>query len=310
MKPGDRITLLRRLADSLAQQEDWDDVDLVLRQFGFTISDRWDGTKRSYALHHLESGTDTALVELDEYLHGGDARAHLDPGDLPWEPGTFRLFVSHTTAKADVAGEMRRVLASWRVDAFVAHSTIEPTRQWMNVIEAALSSCDAMTALMTPDFVQSKWCDQEVGYCVARNALIVPVKLPSDPHGFISRYQAASVRQPTSAASIADAVFRVLAAHPRSTGPMAAPVIYRYARSRSFDAARANFELLQRVPADSWTRELVEVVERAPAENSQIREAVVLDPTRPMPEAASELLAPIRERLDMNTPANDDDIPF
>lgn len=91
---------------------------------------------------------------------------------------------------------------------------------------------------------------------------------------------------------------------------MAAPVIYRYARSRSFDAARANFELLQRVPADSWTRELVEVVERAPAENSQIREAVVLDPTRPMPEAASELLAPIRERLDMNTPGNDDDIPF
>ncbi len=183
MRPGDRITLLRRLADTLTEQEDWEDIDLVLRQFGFTTSERWDGSQRAYALQHLESGTDTALVDLDEYLHGGDARAHLDPGDLPWEPGTFRLFVSHTMAKADIAGEMRRVLASWRIDAFVAHDTIEPTREWMNVIEAALSSCDAMTALVTPDFVESKWCDQEVGYCVARNALIVPVKLPSDPHG-------------------------------------------------------------------------------------------------------------------------------
>jgi hypothetical protein len=310
VRPGDRITLLRRLADTLGQQEDWDDVDLVLRQFGFATSERWEGSQRSYVLNHLEAGTDTALVDLDEYLHGGDARAHLDPGDLPWEPGTFRLFVSHTMAKADVAGEIRRLLAVWHVDAFVAHSTIEPTREWMNVIEAALSSCDAMAALMTPDFVESKWCDQEVGYCVARNALIVPVKLPSDPHGFISRYQAASVRQPISPSSITDAVFRVLGAHPRTACRMAAPVIYRYARSRSFDGARANFELLQTVPTDGWTRELVEVAERAATENSQIREAVVLDLARPMPEAADELLAPIRERLGMNAPPNDDDIPF
>ncbi len=91
---------------------------------------------------------------------------------------------------------------------------------------------------------------------------------------------------------------------------MAAPVIYRYARSRSFDAARSNFELLGMVPADRWTRELVEVAERAPTENSQIRDAVILDPTRPMPEAADELLAPIRDRLGMNTLASDDDLPF
>jgi len=301
---------LRRLADTLGREEQWDDLDLLLRQFGFATSDRWERDKRSYALHHLQDGADTALVEMDEYLHGGEARANLNPGDLPWEPGTFRLFVSHTAANARVAGEMRRILASWRVDAFVAHSTIEPTREWMNVIEAALGSCDAMTALLTPDFVESKWCDQEVGYCVARSVLIVPVKLPSDPHGFIGRYQAASVGQPVSPLGITDAVFRVLASHPRTAGPMAAPVVHRYVRSRSFDAARTNFELLRKVPADAWTRELVEVSERAATENSQIREAVVLEPTRPMPESADEVLAPIRERLGMNATADADDIPF
>lgn len=79
---------------------------------------------------------------------------------------------------------------------------------------------------------------------------------------------------------------------------MAAPVVHRYARSRSFDAARANFELLRSVPADAWTRELVEVAERA-EENGQVREAFVLGPMKPMPEAAAELLAPIKDRLTM-----------
>lgn len=140
MRPRDRVTLLRRLADTLEQYGDWEELDLVLRQFGFATPYSWEGTKRSCALRQLEGGTDTALVDLDEYLNGGEARANLDPGDLPWEPGTFRLFLSHTNDKARVAGEMRRVLASWRVDAFVAHATIEPTREWMNVIEAALAS--------------------------------------------------------------------------------------------------------------------------------------------------------------------------
>jgi hypothetical protein len=270
---------------------------------------------RTWVLPRLEDVTDEQLVELDEYLLAGPSRQLLDPADLPWESGTFHLFVSHTHTHAALAGKMRTYFKPWRIDAFVAHEDIDPTRQWEQVIEAALGSCHALAALITPDFVPSKWCDQEVGYCLARKVPIVPVKLDADdPHGFIAKFQAVTPRRADDAAWAADAIFRALARHPALRALMAGPVVYRFAASRSFDGARANFALLQEVSASAWTRELVETAERAAVDNSQIANANVVEPSpRPMPEALDELLAPVREALDMNAselPTSDDDIPF
>lgn len=314
MRPGNRIALLRRLADRLAEDDyPWEDMDLVLRQFGFSTGDDWDGTKRSYALASLERGNDDSLVELDEYLFGGSSRENLETSDLPWETGTFRLFISHTSDNAVLAGQLRAIFARWRVDAFVAHSTIEPTREWQREIETALDSCQALTAIVTPDFVSSKWCDQEVGFCVARRIPIVPVRLGADPHGFIGKYQAARPATPGTSPYVADAIFRALVRHAAIRDAMAAPVVHRYAASTSFDGARGNFELLREVPEASWTRELVEVAERASTENNQIQHAVVLTPeSMAMPKAVEDLLVPVRERLGMNKAPvpSDDDIPF
>lgn len=314
MRAGERVELLRKLARRLSEDDyPWEEMELVLRQFGFRTSYEWEGSQRSYALEHLEGGTDESLVELDEYLFGGPSRDMLDSSDLPWEAGAFRLFLSHTSTHAPIAGELRRIFSRWRVDAFVAHTTIEPTREWEQEIEAALRSCHALTALVTDDFVMSKWCDQEVGYCLARKVPIVPVKLDADPHGFIGKYQAATVAPPGTAPWIADAIFRALARHSGIRAMMAAPVVHRYAASGSYDGARANFRLLQEVPDDAWTRELVEVAAQAAQNNNQIEKAVVFESeNRPMPEATTELLAPLQERLGMNAaPVQiDDDIPF
>ncbi len=312
MRPGDRIELLRRLASRLAEDDyAWDELDLVLRQFGFATADRWDGSRRSYALEMLERGSDESLVELDEYLFGGSSRDTLETSDLPWEPGTFRLFVSHTSPNASLAGELRKIFARWRMDAFVAHDTIEPTREWQREIESALSTCQALTALMTEDFVTSKWCDQEVGICIARKVPIIPVRLGADPHGFIGKYQAASPVSPGTTPWIADAIFRALFRHAAVRAAMAMPVVYRYATSTGEDGARINLELLREVAPESWTRELVEVAERAATENRFIAGALVGDET--VAERASEFLKPIRGRLRLDEPAMaamDDDIPF
>lgn len=290
----------------------------MLRQFGLPASGYWDfdGTLRAYVLYSLEQGSDETLVELDEYLLGGSSRETLEPSDLPWVSGTYRLFISHTHWHAALAGDVRTIFSRWNIDAFVAHTAIEPTREWMRVIEAALGSCDALAVFLTDDFVSSNWCDQEVGYCLARRIPVVPVKLDADPHGFISKFQAATPRG-DSAAWVADAIFRALVGHGAAVYAMATPIAYRYASSGSFDGARGNFQLLQDMPGEAWTRELVEIVERAPEGNNQIEQAVVGQGPfagRPMPNAAAELLGPIRERLGMNVaPAPalpDDDIPF
>lgn len=315
MRPGARITLLRRLADRLADDDyQWDDRDLVLGQFGFTTDDGRSGEgPRGYALRHLQNGSDDSLVELDEYLFGGSSRDSLEAADLPWETGTFRLFISHTSAHAGLAGALRTIFSAWRIDAFVAHTTIEPTREWQREIETALASCHAFTALLTSDFAESKWCDQEVGFCLARRVPIVPVRLEVDPHGFIGRYQAARAAPPGTAPWVADAIFRALFRHAAIKDAMAAPVVYRYVASRTVEGARSNFALLREVSEASWTRELVELVERAAGENPQIQNATVLEPElKAMPEATRELLASVRERLGVGAPviAADDDIPF
>lgn len=321
VRAGDRVELLRRLADRLSDESDypWEDMELVLGQFGFSVpdADRWEGSSRSFVLASLQGGLDESLVELDEYLLGGSSRDVLDPASLPWETGAFRLFISHTSANAALAGEIREYFAPWRIDAFVAHTTIEPTREWEQVIEGALSSCHASTALLTEDFVASEWCDQEVGYCLARHVPIVPVRLGVDPHGFIAKYQAAHVDRRGTATWIADGIFRALARHTALKELMVVPVIYRFVHTRSFDGARANFPLLSAVPATSWTRDLVDVVTRSLEENRQLREASLnVPPYQSVPTATRELLSPIRRRLQMDVPIDfapgptDDDIPF
>lgn len=317
MRTADRIELLRRLADQLSSDEYlFEDAELVLRQFGLPTGyyHSFDGSRRGYVLNELEDAPDETLVELDEYLLGGASREMLEPGDLPWAPGQYRLFISHTSGNAALAAGVRDVFQRWRIDAFVAHTTIEPTREWERVIEAALSSCDALAVFVSDDMLDSRWCDQEVGYCLARRIPIVPVRLSADPHGFIAKYQAVTPSQ-TGAGWLADAVFRSLLRHPVAQRSMAAPVVHRYAATTNFDGARINFQLLRDIPEGAWTADLVEVVERAPAHNNQIEHAVVLDEpyAGPMPDAARALLEPIRERLGMNTVTpvpEDDGIPF
>ena len=73
--------------------------------------------------------------------------------------------------------------------------------------------------------------------------------------------------------------------------------------------------LLQEIPSELWTRELVAVAERAIEENGQLQNANLLGRVyKSVPEATAELLAPARERLEMDVPVDagvtDDDIPF
>lgn len=110
---------------------------------------------------------------------------------MAWEADHFRLFISHISASHELASQ----LAIWFHDrygmhAFVAHAEIEPSADWQNEIEAALSSMDALLALLTPGFSDSLWCNQEVGWALGRDCLAVSVRLGEDPSGFVGRLQA------------------------------------------------------------------------------------------------------------------------
>lgn len=109
-----------------------------------------------------------------------------------WPTGGFKIFLSHKSEIKTTATELKRELAAWGVTCFVAHEDIHPTKEWQDEIENALSSMDALVALMADEFHISYWTDQEVGYAFGRGVPIVAVRMGTDPYGFIGKFQALS----------------------------------------------------------------------------------------------------------------------
>jgi hypothetical protein len=107
-----------------------------------------------------------------------------------WEGDGYRLFLSHKAEDKKEASDLKKQLRKFGVCAFVAHEDIKPTEAWQREIERALKSMDALAALMTKDFNNSLWTDQEVGFALGRRVPIIAVNLGRNPYGFIGSMQA------------------------------------------------------------------------------------------------------------------------
>jgi len=184
-----------------------------------------------------------------------------DPFDI-WPPGRIRLFFSHTSAHRGFVGDVARVLEYWPFACFVAHDEIEPSLSWQQVIESALTTCDALIAFVTGDFRESASCDQEVGWALGRGLVTIPVSLPVDPHGFTGSIQAVTASLTDDpgdvgesiAAALMTAVFRET--RPGSAAlidPLADAIVSQFCDSPSGELARRRFEFLRRLPPSLWT---------------------------------------------------------
>ena len=135
----------------------------------------------------------------------------VSPDEIPsfWQRGFFRLFISHVAPHREAAHRLKEALARFQVAAFVAHDDIEPTKEWQAEIERALRTMDALGAIIGPGFLESRWCDQEVGFALGRGKLVLPLKAGGDPHGFMGKHQALQV-QGLDPSVIAERIVEVL----------------------------------------------------------------------------------------------------
>jgi hypothetical protein len=193
-----------------------------------------------------------------------------EPAPAFWTPGHFRLFITHPSKVKQFAHDLKAALAGYQIAAFVAHDDIEPTREWQAEIESALRTMDALTALITEDFVVSKWCDQEVGIAIGRGKLVVPVRAGADPHGFLGKYQGLNA-QTLNSSDIARKIFEIIVKHDLSTPRMADALIERLSGSGSYVNAKRTMDLLEALPRLNSTQvsRLIATVE----ENSQVKDA-------------------------------------
>jgi hypothetical protein len=283
VKPGDRIRLIKKLAPRLASL-DWSELDLTLRQFGFSWSEEWEGDKRSYVMWHLERvDDDQKLLDLKEYLFPtAEHEMSVAPLEGPWEGDFFKLFLTHVAAKKKFVSDVKTHLRRLGIDGFVAHADIKPTKEWLDVIDQALRSCDALAAFLTNGFKESDWTDQEVGYVVARRELIIPINRGLTPYGFISRYQALDGRG-ASAESVAQDVFEILISHDLTSARMAAALVNRLAISESFRMSIDTMKLIKN-KVSVFTPETLRAMEQAKEKNRQVRDAFNV------PDAISEIV--------------------
>ena len=102
---------------------------------------------------------------------------------------SIRLFLSHKAQYKEHVSALKEQLARYGVCAFVAHEDIEDDEEWQPEIELALNSMDVLVALLTEDFHDSLWTDQEVGFAKGRDVPVIGVRLGCDPYGFIGKKQ-------------------------------------------------------------------------------------------------------------------------
>lgn len=136
------------------------------------------------------------LIEVKEFI-GGDFMARITPQGIDDVENTGvkqrpLLFISHHHKNRDIASYIKSELRDFEIDVFVAHEDISPTEEWQKVILEKLKQCNAVLLLLTDDFENSNWTDQETGFAMALNKLIIPIKINIEPYGFASRYQAFS----------------------------------------------------------------------------------------------------------------------
>jgi hypothetical protein len=323
LTPGEKLELIKQLTADLAGS-DWEEIELTLDTFEADSFDERQGwpDNAGYIRQRLKTSADEVLVALHAHLHPDISTGITPTAGGPWKEGYVKLFLTHTHPNKVLAKQIRERLLLSKIDTFVAHEMIEVSKEWQEEIELALATCEALAALVTKDLIQSEYCDQEIGFAMGRGLVVIPIRQESNPHGFFSKYQGAPGASGDYAAwTIADGIFDTLIKNPKTKGKMGPAVVERYCTSTSFDYARKNTAYLLDLPKDMWTDEMVQAVNRAGSENSQLIKGIWSETKKEIPDVVSKHLRKLLGQTTQvsnepilsdfaGTAAGDDDIPF
>ena len=143
------------------------------------------------------------------------------------------------------AHKLKVALARYQIAAFVAHDDVEPSKEWQSEIESALRTMDALIAMITPGFLESKWCDQEVGFALGRGKLVVSLRIDADPHGFLAKSQGLQAKGLLPAA-VAERVLNILVQNSLSSARITESLVDRLVKSRSWESSRETLSWLEK----------------------------------------------------------------
>ncbi len=193
-----------------------------------------------------------------------------EDGDRIWNKASFRLFLSHVSAHKSEVSKLKEELLRYRISGFIAHEDIEPTKEWLTEIELALNSAHALAALVTPDFCQSNWTDQEVGIAFGKGLLVIPVRMGCDPYGFMGKSQGLTGSF-ESVPRLASDLVAILLKNPTTTNIMHEMLTVAFEHAPSFSSAKDVSRAI--VATTEFTLEQLDRISAACEGNGQVKNA-------------------------------------
>ena len=186
-----------------------------------------------------------------------------------WGEGAVRVFISHKAECKEVATQLKTCLSSYGIASFVAHEDIKPMQEWQGEMEYALFSMNVLVALLTCEFSESDWTDQEIGVAVGREIPIIPIRMGKDPYGFMGKYQA--IKGSTSSAQIAADIFECILRHDESKLLAIDAFIMAVAQSASYHEANSLAKHLSDI--EELSSEQIKSLVHAFNNNSQVHKS-------------------------------------
>jgi len=220
-----------------------------------------------YENDHLNEVMITPLTE-DSAAYGQRVAPSEAETKHIWSEGYFKLFLSHLAEHKVKVHQLRDALRNYGVSAFVAHDDIQPSKEWQNEIELALRSMDSLAALVTPNFVESRWCDQEIGWAFGRGVPVLPVRLECDPYGFAGKFQAISGSL-DSPSDLAQLIFETLRIKPETSRAICRAMPAALMQARSFAISQRIAPVI--AGYEDYTDAEKEAIWKACLENSQVQ---------------------------------------
>ena len=184
---------------------------------------------------------------------------------------SLRAFISYSTEARIFARYLKDGLEFFGLAVFLAHEDLKPSQDWQDEIVQKLRGTDVFLPVFTPHFKISDWADQECGMAFAAGKLIVPIKAPVTPYGFLGRYQAMACNPAEPDDSLVPKIIDALANQKSVAGALVDSTINVLAASLSWVNAGRTAELLDGLAdqvyfSEAQMRRIIQIEQ----ENSQV----------------------------------------
>ncbi len=214
------------------------------------------------------------------------------------------VFLSYNEDKVgrQVATELKEALSTVHINAVMARHNIAPGAEWEPTIRHYLEESSALLCVATSGFSTRSWCQQEIGWALARHAPILWIQYEAKevPCGFLASQQALIPDEPKDQSQVALSVMEWLADKSNTRDDLADTLLTALEKAEHYDDARSAAELLailKSLSAEEWCR-----IERAANNNRQVGNAYVWTGNYFVPmEQQPRVLQWLKEKLEIST---------